>query len=1177
LTFPTLDRHLEIASLSGEVRAVMAGIVDGLMEFEGVDGASLSTVDGDLAHFMVCAGADLPLEGQTMPLDETLGIECVHRSEVTVLRTTTGPEVSRCLTPGAGSIVLAPIEYDGAIRGILGVRSADTDAFDSHEVELIAQLSRGAAIALRNAELVERLAGSERQYRELHAQAADATLVGSIDGDLTDANDAASALLWYSTGELTGINVRSLLAEERTDISSERRDLVEQRETRGERAFRRKDGAILTLEYSSRLLDDGRVHTSLRDVSQRKRNEERLRSSLGQLHAIVQTQQEISELELDPDAVTATIVERTRRLAGADGVAVQWFDGNDSVFHHASGSAAAHVGLRLDRGSSLAGLAALTGETLHAPDTENDTRVDLASCRRVRARSLICTPLYRDREIAGVLSVIGATPHCFDELAVETSRLMAEFVSAVIRNANELEDRRRFAEELRMKSEVVKHMQSALWVWAAEPDGSFSLEYANDASEAAIGLDTESIIGRRLEEVLPSDAGFVLTILRRVVETGESVDAGEVEYADERVAPSVFTMKAFPLPGARVAVTFDNVTEAVRSRRALQESEARFRGAFHASSLGMALTGLDGRFVQVNDRLAEMLGYSVDELMQLGVRGITHPEDLATDLEYGEKLRGREIDSYRREKRYLRRDGSILWAELTVSLVAGYDDAPTHVVSHVQDITAQKEASLLFEATFERSVVAKLICDDARRLIDLNDAASELLGIGHDDMGGVTLDELLADEPVTRLWPMFLASGTMEAEATLHRPDGGKRRVEFVATANVRPGRHIAVVRDLTRQKELEAQLRQAQKMEAVGRLAGGVAHDFNNLLTAISGYSEFLIAGLTDERLSRHADEIRKAAARAAALTGQLLAFSRRQVLQPRVLDLNAVVSDMDMMLRRLIGEDVQLMTLLDPELAAVRADPTQLEQVIVNLAVNARDAMPGGGSVTIVTSNVVLEDGSFVELRLTDTGIGMNDAERAQLFDPFFTTKAGGTGLGLATVYGIVEQSGGTIEVESAPGMGSSFRILFPSVTTPAEDLADATPGAAPRAGDETVLLVEDETVVRQLVAEILEMNGYTVLQAGDGPSALELVRRHGGTIELLITDVVMPGMSGPEVAQAVTSMRGGTEVLYMSGYTDSAIGHHGVLEPDVAFLQKPFSADDLTRKVRSLLDEHSAVTVE
>jgi CheY-like chemotaxis protein len=376
-------------------------------------------------------------------------------------------------------------------------------------------------------------------------------------------------------------------------------------------------------------------------------------------------------------------------------------------------------------------------------------------------------------------------------------------------------------------------------------------------------------------------------------------------------------------------------------------------------------------------------------------------------------------------------------------------------------------------------------------------------------------------------------------------------------------------VRDLTRQNELEVQLRQAQKMEAVGRLAGGIAHDFNNLLTAIAGYSEFLSAGLEDERLRRHADEIRKAAARAAALTGQLLAFSRRQVLQPRVLDLNAVVSDMDMMLRRLIGEDVELVTLLDPKLGAVRADPTQVEQVIVNLAVNARDAMPHGGAVTIETTNVATGDGEFVELRMSDTGIGMTEEERQQLFDPFFTTKAGGTGLGLATVYGIVEQSGGTIEVDSEPGLGSCFRIVLPRVDEAAERGESPTPASAPEAGSETILLVEDESVVRQLVAEILETSGYSVLQAGDGPSALELLRRHTGPLDLLVTDVVMPGMSGPEVAQAVTSMRPGTQVLYTSGYTDQAIGHHGVLEPDVAFLQKPFSADDLNRKVRGLLD--------
>jgi two-component system, cell cycle sensor histidine kinase and response regulator CckA len=468
--------------------------------------------------------------------------------------------------------------------------------------------------------------------------------------------------------------------------------------------------------------------------------------------------------------------------------------------------------------------------------------------------------------------------------------------------------------------------------------------------------------------------------------------------------------------------------------------------------------------------------------------------------------------------------------------------------------------------------VPMIVADDERRLVDLNEAAAELLGVSHEEAAALRVDDLLQEESVPELWKGFLRDGTWEAEVSLLRPDGGERRIEFVATADVRPGRHIAVVRDLTRTKELETQLRQAQKMEAVGRLAGGIAHDFNNLLTAISGYSEFLIEGLDDGRLRRHADEIRKAAARAASLTGQLLAFSRRQVLQPRALDLNAVVSDMDMMLRRLIGEDVELVALLDPNVGPVQADPTQVEQVIVNLAVNARDAMPNGGSVTIETSDISTDDGDFVELRMTDTGIGMTEAERQQLFDPFFTTKEGGTGLGLATVYGIVEQSGGTIEVDTAPGMGSSFRIWLPRANVPAE-LPPAVPAAAaPRMGDETILLVEDETVVRHLVAEILESSGYAVMQAGDGPSALELLRRHSGKLDLLLTDVVMPGMSGPEVAQAVTSMRPGTQVLYTSGYTDSAIGHHGVLEPGIAFLQKPFSADDLTRKVRVLLDEAS-----
>ncbi len=1047
------ERQLEVASLSGEVEAVMQGIVTRLMEFDGADGASLSTIDDEFAHFKVCVGADAELQGRTLQLTATLGNECLLRRDVTVLRATTGPEVARCLTPGAGAIVLAPIEYDGAVRGVLGVRSGDALAFDGNEVETLGLLARAASIALRNAELVDRLAQRERHYRELHVQAADAILVGGRDGILTDANEAAAALLWYSVEELRGRQVRELIDPDRLeDFEARHAQLVARGELRGEQTYRRKDGAPLEAEYSGRVLPDGRVHVTLRDVSQRKRNEERLRSSLSRLHEIVRTQQEISALELDPEAVTATIVARAQRLAGADGAAVQWFEDGDSVLKHGSGIAARHVGLRTDRRSSLGRLAARTGEPEYAADTATDPRVDRAATTTIGARSLICAPLYRDAEVVGALSILGTEPEAFDELAVETTRLMAEFVSSVLRNTNELETRQRLVEELR-------------------------------------------------------------------------------------------------------------------------ESEARFRGAFHASSLGMALTTLDGDFVQVNDKLAEMLGYSVDELYGLGVRGVTHPDDLEVDLERAAQLRNGEIDSYRREKRYRRKNGSTLWAELTVSLVAGHDGEPTHVVSHVQDITAQREANLLFAATFERSIVPELIADDERRIVDLNQSGAELLGVSHEEAEGLIVDDLLPDAPVAELWEAFLETGALEAEATLHRPDGSIRLIEFTATANVRPGRHIAVVRDLTRQKELEGQLRQAQKMEAVGRLAGGIAHDFNNLLTAISGYSEFLIEGETDPRLRRHAEEIKKAAARAAALTGQLLAFSRRQMLQPRVVDLNAVVSDMDMMLRRLIGEDIELLTMLDPELGAIRADPTQIEQVIVNLAVNARDAMPGGGSLTIETADIAVDDERRVELRLTDTGVGMTEAERNQLFDPFFTTKEGGTGLGLATVYGIVEQSGGTIEVTSEPGLGTSFRILFPCVADRAEEAEPNATAAGPRAGIETVLLVEDEPVVRRLVAEILETNGYTVLQAADGPSVLEVARRHSGAIDLLLTDVVMPGMSGPEVAQSVTSMRPGTHVLYMSGYTDSAIDRHGVLEPGIAFLQKPFSTDDLTRKVRALLDDTAA----
>ncbi len=388
---------------------------------------------------------------------------------------------------------------------------------------------------------------------------------------------------------------------------------------------------------------------------------------------------------------------------------------------------------------------------------------------------------------------------------------------------------------------------------------------------------------------------------------------------------------------------------------------------------------------------------------------------------------------------------------------------------------------------------------------------------------------------------------------------------------------------DITERKQLEEQFHQAQKMEAVGRLAGGVAHDFNNLLTAILGSADLVLESLKPAAAEREeVEEIRKAALRAADLTRQLLAFSRQQVVAPTVLNPNTVVADMDKLLRRLLGEDVALRAVLAPDLATVKADPSQLEQVLLNLAVNARDAMPNGGKLTIETQNVELDQeyvrghlaaqpGSYVMLAVSDTGVGMDAATQARIFEPFFTTKerGKGTGLGLATVYGIVKQSGGWIWVYSEPGQGTTFKVYLPRVTEPAAPAAPSPARPVSVRGSETILVVEDEEVIRKLVQKVLKANGYTVLVAGTGSDAERVAGAHAGPIHLLMTDVVLPGLNGREVARRLVAQRAGIRVLFLSGYTDDAIVHHGVLDPGVAFLQKPFSPAVLGRKVREVLD--------
>ena len=471
-------------------------------------------------------------------------------------------------------------------------------------------------------------------------------------------------------------------------------------------------------------------------------------------------------------------------------------------------------------------------------------------------------------------------------------------------------------------------------------------------------------------------------------------------------------------------------------------------------------------------------------------------------------------------------------------------------------------------AVFDTALDAIFITDDERRYVDVNPAGCEYLGVAKHELIGRKIDEFLPPHKLATVeadWAKYIAGGPMLAEWETLRSDGAVRISEASARPHFLPGLHIAFFRDVTERKRLEADLLSAQKLESLGRLAGGVAHDFNNLLTGITGYATLLLERANgDGELRRDLGEIVRAADRAAELTKQLLAFGRRQVLKPRPLDLNAVVADVEPLVQRLVGEDVELEIRSSSGLGTVRADPGQIEQVIVNLAVNARDAMPDGGRLTIETRNA--GDG-LVELVFTDTGLGMDEDTVGQIFEPFFTTREQGVGLGLASVYGIVRQSSGDVAVTSSPGAGTVFVITLPRVPEP-PGAVDPAPEPATRPGSETILLVEDEDVVRDLTRRVLERQGYTVLACADGAAAIATAAAESRPIDLLLTDVVMPGMRGYEVARHVAASRPKIRILFMSGYAEETLAGRPALS-EHALIEKPFAVDALTRRVREALD--------
>lgn len=634
-----------------------------------------------------------------------------------------------------------------------------------------------------------------------------------------------------------------------------------------------------------------------------------------------------------------------------------------------------------------------------------------------------------------------------------------------------------------------------------------------------------------------------------------------------------------------------------RIRGRLVEREELFHLISENAADMIAVVDMKGNRLFNSHSYQRVLGYTPEELSASSAFELIHPEDRETVRKADEEAQ-RSGNGRTLEYRLRHKDGTWLFLESTSSVILDAEGKPEKLVIVNRNITQRKAAEDAlrsseadFRSMVEHAPYGIYRASVSGQFLQTNPALQRMLGYASaEDLRcqDLATDIFLYPAEYQRMTEFLIFSEEIkDIETEWKRQDGtpitlrcsGRR----INGANGVPAYFEVFAEDVTEKRILEKQLRMAQKMEAIGRLSGGIAHDFNNHLGVIIGYSRVLKKALDGkDALCEHALEIEKAGQRAASLTKQLLAFSRQQVLTPTVLSLNTLALEMESMLPRLLGEDIAVSLALEPELDSVKADTSQIEQVIMNLAINARDAMPGGGKLKIRTANVEMDQrytrshpgsrpGNYVLLRVTDTGVGMDPGTLAHIFEPFFTTKevGKGTGLGLATVYGIVKQSNGYIWVDSTPGQGTTFDIYLPRHSGEPAIEETKTDGAERLRGSENVLLVEDAGPLRKLAQTFLEAAGFRVWSAGCGEEALEVAARSGVNFDLLLTDVVMPGMNGRVLAEQLSPRQPGMGVLYMSGYTDSFIAGHGVLEPETYLVHKPFTEEQLIRKAREVLD--------
>ena len=756
---------------------------------------------------------------------------------------------------------------------------------------------------------------------------------------------------------------------------------------------------------------------------------------------------------------------------------------------------------------------------------------------------------------------------------------------------------------------ALKHAPTGIGIVSLE--GRFIA--VNDALCEMLGYQESELVGSHItERTLPDDAALTQNLMNELpLQPGGRIrfekrcvhGLGHVVWVvvdvqllrDERGTPHFFVMH------------LQDVTEQKQAADVLRESEERFRVAFDNAPTGMSIIGTDGSYIAANPRLCAMFGYTREEFLHDTIKLVTHPDDVERSNEWiRKKIRGEPCeDDF--EKRFIHKDGHIVWGLVRAEWIHNRDGTNRMAVSHILDITRRKlaedalvENQRQLREALDVALLGHWSLDIANGLLHCGDGIHRILGLEPDASASLFLDCFLSlIHPEDRTFfetalHVAITEGThFDQVSRFQLPNETLKYVRIVGRKESRnaesSARIVGILQDVTGLKQaeaeraqLEAQLQRAQKMEALGHLTGGIAHDFNNLLTAIGGNASLALMDCAPEsRTANHLAEITMAVESAANLTRQLLTFSRQQVIAPKVLILNDIVVRVRNMLQRLLGEDLTLVTRLEPNLKRVRIDAGQAEQILINLAVNARDAMPNGGKLTIESNNVELDanycrdhahatPGQYVMLAVSDNGTGMSPETKTNIFVPFFTTKehGRGTGLGLSIVYGAVRQNDGIIDVYSELGHGTTFKIYLPCVDAPIESLQPKSLKAR-LSGRETIVLVEDDSMVRAVALRALTSHGYQVHSYPSGDAALADLPNLTQGFDLIVTDVVMPGMNGRELVEHVRERIPQVKALFTSGYTEHVISHHGILDNEIEFLPKPYTVNSLLQRVRTVLE--------